>query len=104
MAEVRWTSDDGTKRTDETLVARGQRAGAEIVVWLDGRGALAGEPPSPTEAAVEAGVLGSAAAPALTGAVFGVGALVRWRLDRRRLERWGRGWELVGPEWRRQTG
>ncbi|MGV9452474.1 Rv1733c family protein [Streptomyces sp. NPDC003635] len=103
VAKVRWTADDGTPRTGETLVARGRKAGAETVVWVDRRGALAPEPPSPTAAAVEAGVLGSAAALALAGAAFGVGAAARWRLDRRRVERWGREWEQVGPQWRRQT-
>lgn len=103
LAKVRWTADDGTPRTDETLVARGRKAGAETVVWVDGRGTLATEPPSPAAAAVEAGVLGSAAALALAGAAFGVGAAARWRLDRRRVARWGREWEQVGPQWRRQT-
>ncbi|WAZ19513.1 hypothetical protein STRCI_000569 [Streptomyces cinnabarinus] len=104
VAEVRWTADDGTARTDETLVARGQKAGAEIVVWLDGRGALAIEPMSRTEAAVESAALGSAAALAFTGVVFGVGTVARWRLDRRRVARWGPEWEVVEPEWRRKTG
>lgn len=103
LAQIRWTGDDGASRTDKSLVARGQKAGAEVVVWVDGRGDLAAEPPSRTEAAVEAGVLGSAAALAVMGVVVGVGAAARWRLDRRRVARWGREWELVRPEWGRQT-
>ncbi|MFE6336424.1 hypothetical protein ACFVOK_24940 [Streptomyces sp. NPDC057798] len=102
-ARIRWTDDNGTSRSGETLVMRGQKAGAEVVVWVDRRGDLAGEPLSRTEAAVQAGVLGAAAALALTGVVVGAGAAAKWRLDRRRIEGWGREWESVGPEWGRQT-
>lgn len=104
LAPISWTAPDGATHTDNTLVGRGQKAGAEVVVWLDGRGELAIEPPSPTEAAIEAGVLGTAAALGLAGTAFGAGALVRWRLDRRRIDRWGREWDLVGPRWGHKTG
>ena len=104
LARISWTAPDGTARADKTLVDKGQKAGAEIVVWLDGRGDLATEPPSPTEAAIEAGVLGTAAALGLAGTAFGAGAFVRWRLDRRRFDQWGREWDLVGPRWGHRTG
>ncbi|MCT9080190.1 hypothetical protein [Streptomyces fulvoviolaceus] len=104
LAKIRWTTPDGDTRTDKTLVGTDQKAGAEVVVWLDGRGDLATEPPSPTEAAVEAGVLGTAAALGLAGTAFGAGALARWRLDRRRIDQWGREWDLVGPRWGHKTG
>lgn len=48
---------------------------------------------------VEAGFLGAMAALALGGAIFGTGSAVRWWLTRRRIDRWGREWELVGPKW-----
>ncbi|MFI7413529.1 hypothetical protein ACIBU0_33130 [Streptomyces sp. NPDC049627] len=104
LGKVRWTTADGTTHTDTTLVATGQKAGAKVTVWLDGRGGLASEPPSRAEAAVEAGVLGTAAALAAVGGVLGTGALVRWRLERRRIAEWGREWELVGPRWSQKTG
>ncbi|MBD0842026.1 MULTISPECIES: hypothetical protein [unclassified Streptomyces] len=103
LAEVRWTAADGTTRTDRTLVTRGLKAGAEVDVWLDRRDGLVTEPPSRTEAAVEAAVLGAAAALALAGTAFGVGAVARWQLKRRCVAQWGREWELVGPEWGRQN-
>jgi len=28
---------------------------------------------------------------------------VRWRLDQRRYDQWGREWEQTGPQWRRKT-
>lgn len=103
LARISWTAPDGTTRTDTTLVDTKQKAGAEVVAWLDGRGDLATEPPSPTEATIEAGILGTAAALGLAGAAFGAGALVRWRLDRRRVAQWGREWDLVGPRWGHKT-
>ncbi|KUO17749.1 Rv1733c family protein [Streptomyces dysideae] len=103
LAQVHWTTPDGATQTGKTLVPAGQKAGTEVEVWLNGQGDLATEPPSPTEASVEAGVLGTAAALALAGTVFGAGALARWRLDRRRFDRWGREWDLVGPEWGHKT-
>ncbi|MFI9155798.1 hypothetical protein [Streptomyces sp. NPDC053367] len=98
-AKVRWTAPDGTTRTGVALVERGHRTGSAVVVWQDARGTLAPEPPTSAEASVEAGLLGGAAAIAFSGTVVGAGAVVRWRLDRRRLDLWGREWELVGPRW-----
>jgi hypothetical protein len=102
-AKVRWTTSDGVTHTGTTLVKTGLKAGGEVVVWLDGQGDLSTEPPSPTEGAIEAAVLGTGAALATAGLVTGVGALVRWRLNRRRIDEWGREWKLVGPQWGHQT-
>ncbi|MEU6537448.1 hypothetical protein [Streptomyces sp. NPDC047000] len=103
MSRVRWTAPDGTSRTGKSLVAGGQRAGAKVVVWLDASGALTNEPPNATEASLEAGLLGFAAGVALAGTAFGAGAVARWELDRRRVEEWGREWDLVGPRWGHKT-
>ncbi|MER6129168.1 hypothetical protein ABT173_42755 [Streptomyces sp. NPDC001795] len=103
-AEVRWTTADNSIHTGRTLVEGGQKAGAQVVVWLDDQGKLTAEPPSPTEAAVESGILGAAASLALTGIAFGAGAASRWRLERRRLDQWGREWDVVGPRWGYKTG
>ena len=104
VAAVRWTAPDGSVRTDKTLVDSGRRTGSEIVVWADARGNLVTAPPSRTEASVESGLLGAAAALALSGLVFGAGSAVRRRLDRLRLGQWDREWDLVGPRWRHRTG
>lgn len=103
-SQVRWTAPDGSTRTGHTLVDTGLNAGAGVVVWQDRRGTLTPAPPSSTEAAVEAGVLGTPAALALAGAVLAGGAVARWRLDQRRLEAWGREWDLVGPSRGHRTG
>ena len=78
-------------------------AGSRVTVWLDAEGRLTTAPPSSTEAAIESGLLGTSAAAALAGLVFGAGAVARWRLDRHRIDEWGREWELVGPRWGHQT-
>ncbi|KOG37098.1 Rv1733c family protein [Streptomyces resistomycificus] len=104
LAKVRWTAPDGSTHTGRTLVNTGQKAGAGLTVWQDGRGTLTTPPPSPTGAAVEAGVLGTAAGLALTGATLAAGAVARWRLDQRRITAWDREWESVGPTWGHKTG
>ncbi|MFD4511171.1 hypothetical protein [Streptomyces sp. NPDC058457] len=103
-ATVTWTAPDSSTRTGRTLVDTGTRAGSRVVVWQDRQGRLTTRPPSAGSAAVEAGVLGTAAGCALAGAVFGAGAVVRWRLEQRRLDLWGREWTTVGPRWGHKTG
>ncbi|QOV34029.1 hypothetical protein IM697_28145 [Streptomyces ferrugineus] len=102
-AEVRWTAPDGSVHTDETLVASGQKAGGKIVLWTDEQGALTPAPPSRTEAAAQAGLLGAAAALAAAGVAFGAGGAARWVLDRHRIGQWGREWDLIGPRWSHKT-
>ncbi|KOU58111.1 membrane protein [Streptomyces sp. MMG1533] len=104
MAKVRWTASDGSTRTGTTLVDTDLKAGSRIVVWQNDRGEFVAEPPSPTEAALEASLLGIAAALALAGTAFGAGTLARWRLDQRRIDGWGKEWDLVGPQWGHKTG
>ncbi|MFD5814285.1 hypothetical protein [Streptomyces sp. NPDC127038] len=98
-AAVRWVASDGSTRTGRTEVDVGLKAGSRVTVWQDGHGRLATAPQSPAEAAVESDFLGVAAAAGLALPVFGAGAVVRWQLDRRRLDEWGREWDQVGPRW-----
>lgn len=103
LATVRWTAPDGSSRTDQTLVDVGLPVGSRVVLWQDGQGRPATEPPSPAEAAVEAATLGTLAGFALAGVVYALGAVARWRLDLRRIDGWGREWDLVGPGWGHKT-
>ncbi|MET9895325.1 hypothetical protein ABZZ47_35010 [Streptomyces sp. NPDC006465] len=100
---VRWTASDGSTRTGRTQVDTGLEAGSRVTVWQDGHGRLTAAPLSSTEAAIESGFLGAAAAAGLAGLVFGAGAVVRWQLDRRRVDEWGREWDQVGPRWGHKT-
>jgi hypothetical protein len=103
LAKVRWTAQDGSAHTGKALVGTGKKAGASLTLWTDPRGDLVTAPPSPTAAAVEAGLLGTSAALAATGLAFGLGGLARWQLDRRRIAQWGTEWDLVGPQWGHRT-
>ncbi|MFF7643848.1 hypothetical protein [Streptomyces canus] len=102
-AEVRWRASDGTSRTGRAQVDAGQKAGTRVLVWTDTDGKLTKEPPTATGAAVEAVVVGAGAAFAFGGVTFAAGRALRWRLDRRHYDQWGREWALVGPQWRRRT-
>jgi hypothetical protein len=102
-AKVRWTDLDGSLHTGKTLVSSGKKAGTTIVVWTNTQGDLTTTPPSRGDAAVEAGLLGAAAALAVTGLAVGAGGGTRWWLDRRRIDQWGREWDLVGPRWGHKT-
>ncbi|NUH38794.1 hypothetical protein HUF15_18830 [Streptomyces samsunensis] len=103
-ARVRWTGPDGSTHTDEALVESGLKAGTRTVIWTDGRDEITAEPLTPMEASIEAGALATVAALAFAGIAFGAGTLARWRLDRRRIDRWGTDWDLVGPRWGHRTG
>ncbi|MFJ5309734.1 hypothetical protein [Streptomyces sp. NPDC088350] len=102
-AKIRWTTADGTRRTGNTLVETGEKAGSKVVVWMDAAGNLTIEPPSRTEATLESAFLGLIAALALAGLALGAGAVARYRLDQRRIDSWGTEWKLVGPSWGRKT-
>ncbi|MGR3867492.1 Rv1733c family protein [Streptomyces graminifolii] len=102
-AKVRWTTADGINRTGSALVDTGQKAGSEVLVWVDSAGNFTIEPASSKEATLESAVLGLIATLAFAGAAFGTGAVARYRLDRRRIDSWGTEWQLVGPSWGRKT-
>ncbi|WP_225101709.1 hypothetical protein [Streptomyces sp. CoH27] len=104
-AQVRWTAPDGTSRTGSTLVDSGLRVGSRVAAWQDDHGRLAlSKPTDPAEGAVEAALFGAAAGLAVAAPVYGAGALGRVWLDRRRLARWDREWDLVEPRWGHRTG
>ncbi|MGW1724186.1 Rv1733c family protein [Streptomyces sp. NPDC002306] len=102
--KVRFTAADGSVRTDRALVDPGLKAGTTVEVWLNARDELSVEPPSMAAASFEAAVIGTGAGLALASLVLGAGAVAKWRLDRRRIDEWGREWDLVGPRWGHKTG
>jgi len=102
-AKVRWTTEDGTRRTGSTLVETGKMAGSQVAVWVNAAGDLTYEPPSRTDATLESAVLGLSATLAFAGLAFGAGAGARYRLDQRRIDSWGTEWNLMGPSWGRKA-
>ncbi|MEV5958900.1 hypothetical protein AB0M11_35055 [Streptomyces sp. NPDC051987] len=101
--KVRWTTSDGATHSGMTLLTTGRKAGSTVRIWIDAQGKLTTQPPTPTKAAVEAGLFGFSAALALSGVVFGIGSAGRWYLDRRRIRQWASEWTLVGPQWGHQN-
>ncbi|MGW5283229.1 Rv1733c family protein [Streptomyces collinus] len=101
---LRWTAPDGSSRTGRAPVDSGLRAGARVVVWQDGQGRIAaGRPTGGADGVVQAGLFGAAAALAVAAPACLAGAAARAHLDRRRLTRWDREWERVGPYWGHRT-
>ncbi|WP_371582138.1 hypothetical protein [Streptomyces sp. NBC_01314] len=87
MAAVRWTAPDGSPRTDRTLVTTGLKAGSKAVVRQDGKGCLVPDRRIRQWRRSNRASWGSAAGIALAGLVSGAGAVARWRLDLRRIDR-----------------
>ena len=104
LVKARWTLADGSTHTGKALVDGRRRAGSTIELWTDPRGHLVARPPSSADAAAQAASMGVLAALAVTGVAVGAGGAARCRLDRRRIDEWGREWDLVGPRWGHKTG
>jgi len=102
-AEVRWTTTEGSTRTGKAMVTTGPKAGSKVQVWTDGKGELTTAPATATQAAVYAAYAGVAAAFGFGGVTYVAGRCVRGRLDRRRIDQWGREWDQVGPQWVRKA-
>lgn len=102
-APARWTAPDGQQRTGEVPAPVGSRAGRHIAIWVDSAGRLVYPP-------IGAGQIASRviAVVALTPAVMGlllmaVLWLIRWLLNRRRMEHWAAEWSAVEPLWTKRT-
>ncbi|WP_443058305.1 Rv1733c family protein [Streptomyces sp. NBC_00775] len=102
-AKVRWTASDGSLRSGRALVDSGQKAGSNVLIWVNSKGQVTTEPPTASAAATEAAMFGAGAALAFGGLVFAAGRVAQWRLDQRRYEQWDREWGQVGPQWGRRT-
>jgi hypothetical protein len=102
-AKVRWVEPNGSTHTGQARVDSGLKTGSRVVIWFDDAGRIAPQPPTAAQASAQAGVLGLSAALALGGLTYGGGRVARWRLERRRIDKWGRQWDQVEPQWRRET-
>lgn len=103
-APVRWTGPDGEERRGRAQVEPGTRAGARVPVWTDRSGALASAPLSPSEALLEASLLGAMATGFTCGTVWVLACGARGALDRRRMEQWDEEWRRVDSRWGRTAG
>ncbi|MFE9650709.1 hypothetical protein ACFYO0_42810 [Streptomyces sp. NPDC006365] len=81
----------------------GHKAGAKVRVWTDNQGQLTTEPVTAAQATVFSGYAATAAALGVGGVTYATGRVARGRLDRRRIDQWGREWDQVGPQWARKA-
>jgi hypothetical protein len=104
QTEARWFVPGRGEKSGELTTATapdiaGAVAGGRVSVWLNRSGQPAG-PPADQEVMIIYSLVAGAmvAAPAGMG-LFGVYALVRHVLDRRRLAAWESAWDRTGPGW-----
>ncbi|MGW3666091.1 Rv1733c family protein [Streptomyces sp. NPDC005141] len=102
-AKVRWTAPDGTHRSGQVRVYAGTPAGTPVTVWTDPDGRLVTRPTTAAQARLRASLVGVLAGVGAAGLPFGVGRLLRGRLERQRMEQWDEEWERVGPLWGRMA-
>jgi hypothetical protein len=96
-----WPAPDGTQRDGYLRVARGTPAGARVAIWVDGSGAIVRPPRTTAEVTRSAVVTGVGIALGGTVVVLLGIALLRWRLERRRMRAWDAAWAAVEPIWSR---
>jgi hypothetical protein len=98
---VRWTGPGGRRLTGRVPVAPGTLAGQRLRIWVNRSGQPTGAP-LPAAELVRRVIGAQVLAPAgLAVLLFGVGGLVRWLMNRRRLAAWETGWATTGPRWTR---
>lgn len=101
---VRWTAPDGEVRTGRSQAAPDTPAGTHVTIWTDRQGTLAARPLEPTEALVEAALLGVMATAFTGGTVWACAYGVRGCLERRRLAQWDEEWQRIDTRWGRTAG
>ncbi|MFI9150627.1 hypothetical protein [Streptomyces sp. NPDC053367] len=98
-ATVRWTDDDGSRRTGTTLVAARTPVDAMVRLWVDRDGSVTDPPMNALTAKTNGWFVGGAAALGAAAGVYAARAGVRHLLDRRRYAQWDAEWDLVEPLW-----
>jgi hypothetical protein len=101
LAPARWAGPGGRHLTGMVPVAPGTLAGRRLEVWVNRSGQPTGSPLPDSE--LTRRVIGAEGlAPAgLAVVLLGVGGVVRWLMNRRRLAAWETGWASTGPRWTR---
>jgi hypothetical protein len=102
MALAAWTGPGGRHLTGRVPVAPGTLAGRRLQVWVNRSGQPTGTP-MPNSELVRRVIGAQTLAPiGLAVLLAGVGGLVRWLMNRRRLAAWETGWAYTGPRWSRR--
>jgi hypothetical protein len=101
-AKVRWTTADGSAHAGRARVEPPAAAGTRATVWTDRTGAPVPQPPTATEARLQADLAGVLVLLCTAALASACGWVIRRRLDRRRMAEWAAEWERVGPQWRKR--
>ena len=99
---AQWTGPGGQHLTGKVPVPPGTLAGRRLQVWVNRSGQPTGSPLGNSEL-VRRVIGAQVLAPVgLAVLLLGVGGLVRWLMNRRRLAAWETGWAYTGPRWSRR--
>ena len=101
LVPARWTGPGGRHLTGKVPVAPGTLAGRTLRVWVSRSGQPTGSPLPHSELVRRVFGAEVLAPEGLAVLLLGVGGLIRWLMDRRRLAAWGTGWAHIGPRWTR---
>ncbi len=104
QAEARWFVPGGGEKSGVLTTATapdiaGAVAGARVPVWLDRSGQPTGPPADQAVMIIYSLVAGAMVVAPAGMVLFGVYALCRVVLDRRRLAAWESAWDRTGPSW-----
>jgi hypothetical protein len=96
----RWRAPDGAIRRGMIPVRAGIPVGGRVSVWVTRAGSLTGRHPM-TAAMVRlrTGLIEVGTVAALAIALFSVGGIAAFMLNRRRMITWGIDWACFGPRW-----
>ena len=94
-----WKAPDGTKRTGPVVVEPSSVVGSLRTIWTDAHGKLTIAPRHHEETVAQTVLATLTSLILLICAAAGTYALIRGRLDRRRLQSWENEWQQVAPRW-----
>ena len=99
LVPARWTTPSGAQRRGDVYAPPGAKAGSTVAVWIDASGRLT-DPPLRHDQVLAQAAIYALTAPAVLGLVLaGVGLIIHYRLDSRRLAAWDADWLATEPRW-----
>jgi hypothetical protein len=102
-ALARWTAPDGQVRTGDIAVTGNGWTGGKVSMWVDRQGWPTGPPLSHQQLADRAIGAAVLAPVGLALLLSGIGLLVHYLLNRRRLAGWEAAWASIGPHWTKRS-
>lgn len=98
-APASWTAPDGVAHLGAVLVPDGAKAASVVRIWVDAAGQPTGVPLRGPVLIGDVAIAVLLAFGVLGAPLLGVGAAVRWILQRRRIAAWDADWRSTQPRW-----